>query len=515
VNSPLISIIVPTYNSSQFLDACLQSIKNQTYKNTELIVVDNHSTDKTKEIAQKYTTKVFTKGPERSAQRNFGAQRSNGQYLLFIDSDMELSENVVKNCIEKITKDQTLIGIIIPEESFGEGFWAQCKKLERSFYVGVDWMEAARFFDKSAYEQIGGYDENLISGEDWDLSQRIELFGKIDRIDDFIYHNEGKLSLKDTLRKKFYYAQQFARYKNKNPNEKKVKSQTSVLIRYNLFFSQPSKLLRNPLLALGMLFMKTSEFSISLIGLLIAKRRRIKKMEVINRMSIEDYAELAPQYYSNNIPSLLRKYLDSRQYNSILDCGCGDGNLLQALENAGYLKNHTVHAIDLSKKRINLVKDINTDIIANVDNAEELNTVQSKSIDFFISTQVIEHVDQIKMLRSIKRVVKKGGIIYLSTVFKKRYGWYFYRNDIGWVIDPTHLREYRDDSELFDFIEKDTFEILEAKKTLLSFPVIDFFVKRLPIEDRELFHNPYLQLIRNIRIPIIGYYNWELVLQKQ
>lgn len=77
-NQPLVSVIVPTYNSEKFIGACLESIKNQMYTNIELIVVDNNSTDKTKEIAWRYTDKVFNKGPERSAQRNFGAKNSIG-----------------------------------------------------------------------------------------------------------------------------------------------------------------------------------------------------------------------------------------------------------------------------------------------------------------------------------------------------------------------------------------------------------------------------------------------------
>src|SRR5690242_13999566 len=95
----LVSVIVPTKNSQHFLDACLRSIKNQSYKNIELIVVDNNSTDKTKNIAKKYTKRVYNKGPERSAQRNFGASVSKGAYVVFIDSDMQLTKNVIKNCV--------------------------------------------------------------------------------------------------------------------------------------------------------------------------------------------------------------------------------------------------------------------------------------------------------------------------------------------------------------------------------------------------------------------------------
>jgi glycosyltransferase involved in cell wall biosynthesis len=271
MKGPLVSVIIPTKNSEKFLDKCLESVKGQSYKNIELIVVDNNSTDSTKEIASKYTDKVFNQGPERSAQRNFGVGNSRGEYVAIIDSDMELSEKVIESCIEKINSDNKIKGIIIPEESIGEGFWSQCKNLERSFYVGVEWMEAARFFRKDVYKRTGGYDKNMVSGEDWDLSQRIEALGKIDRITELIYHNEGKINLIKTIKKKFYYAGEFSKYKKNNSNQKKIAKQTGVFSRYKLFFSQPKKLFKNPIIGLGMLFMKTCEFGFGGLGYLMKK----------------------------------------------------------------------------------------------------------------------------------------------------------------------------------------------------------------------------------------------------
>jgi len=274
MNNPLVSVIVPTKNSSKFLDACLASIKNQSYQNIELIVVDNNSMDDTKEIAKKYTGKVFNFGPERSAQRNFGVKNSNGEYVLIIDSDMELSKDVVKICVEKIKNDPIIKCLIIPEESFGEGFWAQCKKLERSFYVGVEWMEAARFFDRKVFDEMSGYDEKNTGTEDYDLPQRIERkYGKnaIDRIKNLIYHNEQKISLFKTCKKKFYYAQKLDSYASKEENSDRFKKQSSLFKRYYLFFSTPSKILKNPILWTGMIFMKTCEFEFGAIGYLIGK----------------------------------------------------------------------------------------------------------------------------------------------------------------------------------------------------------------------------------------------------
>ena len=266
---PLVSVVVPTKNSGAFLLSCLQSIKDQTYPAIELIVVDNFSTDETAQIAHRFTDQVFAKGPERSAQRNWGVQRALGQYVCIIDSDMELASAVIEQCVAKAQIDPGIVSIVIPEESFGEGFWAQCKRLERSFYIGVPWLEAARFFKKDTYLLEGGYREEMVSGEDWDLSQRIRVHGKVSRTSAVIRHNEGALKLTDLLKKKYYYAKHFAKYRDKNKGSPFVKSQVSPIARYRLFFANPRLLLKNPVLALGMLYMKTGEFACGAIALLI------------------------------------------------------------------------------------------------------------------------------------------------------------------------------------------------------------------------------------------------------
>jgi glycosyltransferase involved in cell wall biosynthesis len=279
MRQPLVSIIVTTRNNHQTLDACLSSIANQDYPNTELVVVDNNSTDDTADIARRYTDKVFIKGPERSVQRNYAVDQAAGEYVVIIDSDMELNSNVISACVERVAQSPNLGGVIIPEESFGKGFWAQCKRLERSFYIGIDWIEAARFFDKKLYQQVGGYDVDMVSGEDWDLSGRVAAKAPIGRITEFIRHNEGRLELIKTLRKKYYYAGLAGAYIQKNEVESTLTNQVGPLQRYKLFFSKPGKLFRNPITGLGMLFMKTCEFGFGGVGYLMAKRN---KSETVN-----------------------------------------------------------------------------------------------------------------------------------------------------------------------------------------------------------------------------------------
>src|SRR5258707_916043 len=121
-------------------------------------------------------------------------------------------------------------------------------------------------------------------------------------------------------------------------------------------------------------------------------------------MDIEAYAAQVPQYYSLDVPPMLERYLIARKPGNILDCGCGDGSLLYALKNKGLLVGRKVFAIDLSKTRVNLVRGIDDAFIVKVDSAEDIATAPNDSIDFLASTQVIEHVDDRKMIASIARV---------------------------------------------------------------------------------------------------------------
>ncbi len=272
----LVSIIIPTRDRSELLRRCLDCLKNQTYPNIEIVVVDGNSKLNDVEISKEYTDKVFVfdkKGDHRCAQRNLGVKKSSGKYVLIIDSDMELTPKVIESCVEKMESDNGIKAVIVPERSIGEGFWAKCKALEKSFYVGVDWMEAARFFRREDFLSVGGYDIELLSGEDWDLSQRIGNLGKIGRTKEFLDHNEGRINLWKTVKKKYYYAGEFAKYTKNSKHRESVGHQTGFISRYKLFLSKPKKLFRHPFIGPGMLFMKTCEFGFGGVGYLIKVTR--------------------------------------------------------------------------------------------------------------------------------------------------------------------------------------------------------------------------------------------------
>ena len=266
-SAPRVSVIVSTRNSAAHLEALLASVRAQTHPNVELIVVDNDSTDATAQIAARWADVVLAAGPERSAQRNRGVDAATGDFVLVADADMVLEPGVVGDCVA-VARGEDATAVVIPEVSVGEGFWAACKALERSCYVGDETIEAARFFRRDAFLRYGGYDETLTGPEDWDLPARMRAAGeRVARVDARIVHDEGRLRLRELLRKKFYYGRTFAPYVRRHPG---LAARQATLIR-PAFIRHRRRLARRPALAAGMVAMKAAEYAAGGLGLVAGR----------------------------------------------------------------------------------------------------------------------------------------------------------------------------------------------------------------------------------------------------
>lgn len=262
--TPLVSVVITTKNEEPNIENCLKSIKEQSYSNIEIIVVDNYSSDKTKEIALGYTDKVYDKGPERSAQRNYGMiDKSSGEYVMFVDADMILSRDLIGNCVEYINKEKC-VALHISEVVMGHNFFSRVRRFERSFYDGTV-IDGARFFKKNIFVNVGGFDETMSGPEDWDIDKKIKAIGRIGLVpkngeEAVIYHNEAEFNLKKYLDKKGYYTQSFAKYINKwGKDDRDIKKQFGLSYRYFGVFLENGKwkkLLTQPILTLGMYFLR-------------------------------------------------------------------------------------------------------------------------------------------------------------------------------------------------------------------------------------------------------------------
>ena len=116
-NQPLISVIVPAYNLAHCITDCIDSIKKQTYSNFEIIIIDDGSTDETKNVCEKLA-KVYSnirvisqKNQGISAVRNLGIQESQGQYLSFIDGDDQIKETFLEHLYQRLITDSSDIAV--------------------------------------------------------------------------------------------------------------------------------------------------------------------------------------------------------------------------------------------------------------------------------------------------------------------------------------------------------------------------------------------------------------------
>jgi len=278
-----VSVVITTKNEEMNIENCLKSIQLQTWTNIEIIVVDNNSSDKTKELSRGYTELVFDKGPERSAQRNHGLiDIATGVYGMFIDADMILTPNLIETCVEKINSED-LKALHIEEIVLGRGRLAKIRRFERSFYSGTC-IDGVRFFRIDDFKSINGFDAALPPGpEDWDLDMRFIENGKLGLVSAGpitewamstfisskgvrpnprfagIFHNEDEQSLGVYLSKKAYYSESMDAYKSKWSESPVVRKQLGLKYRYFLVFVEDEKwkkLIRKPALALGMYILR-------------------------------------------------------------------------------------------------------------------------------------------------------------------------------------------------------------------------------------------------------------------
>ena len=170
--NPLVSIIIPAKDGASTLDACLRSIKRSYYKNYEVIVVDDHSSDGTVDIAKHFQCSVLQpeEGTGANAARNFGAQQARGDVFMFLDSDIVISRETILGVVETLEEEyiDAVVGIYTAKHRH-ETFVSQYKNLwVRYSYIkspaAIDWLFGAiSGIKRKAFEKLGGFNTELLA----------------------------------------------------------------------------------------------------------------------------------------------------------------------------------------------------------------------------------------------------------------------------------------------------------------------------------------------------------------
>ncbi len=260
----LVSVIVPTMNSSSTLIPCLNSIKNQSYKNIEIIVVDNFSVDNTVQIAKQFTSSIFTINPERSTQVNYGVGKASGKYVYRVDSDFVLDPNVVKEAVT-LAESNDFGAILIHNTSDPSvSFWAKVRKFERDMYDSDDLNVAVRFVRKDIFISLGGFDPELSYGEDYDLHNRIIERYAIGKIYSKEMHLGEYKSLIEVAKKNYYYGKFVSKFLKKN----RRRGMRQVNPFRTTYFRHLDKFVENPALMLGFIIYQVVRYTSGMLGLI-------------------------------------------------------------------------------------------------------------------------------------------------------------------------------------------------------------------------------------------------------
>ncbi len=182
------SIIIPTLNEENYITNILGDLKKQKIANFETIVVDASSNTKTREVCMAFSkdlsVKFYTVNKRSAAfQRNFGAQKAEGKYLVFIDADSRISPTFSKNLEKFILKKKGLI--IIPYITADDNspqakitFMVINFLVELSHTMGKPFSTGGNMiWEKHFFHTLGGFDEGLYNAEDHSIVQKAYQWG--------------------------------------------------------------------------------------------------------------------------------------------------------------------------------------------------------------------------------------------------------------------------------------------------------------------------------------------------
>lgn len=194
---PLVSVIIPCYNKAHFLGETLDSVATQGYSNIEVVVVDDDSPDNTREVVERYKTKMSNlvymhqanQGP--SAARNNGIRASKGEYVMALDADDKLAPTYMEKCVDYLENHPECKLVYSKADMFGtqNGLW----DLSEYSFQDLLWQNmifCSAMYRREDFDSTSGYNEQLSQGlEDWDFwLSFLKPEDNVHRIDEVLFH---------------------------------------------------------------------------------------------------------------------------------------------------------------------------------------------------------------------------------------------------------------------------------------------------------------------------------------
>ena len=193
----LVSIIIPTYNRQDFIGCAIESCLNQTYKDIEIIIIDDGSTDNTKNIIDGYIDKnenkikyIVKENSGVSSSRNIGIKLSKGEFIQFLDSDDFMEETKVEKHVRLLKDNPSIFGVfsgtIYYKEGISNEVFRNLCKFKGSFYQVLIKGNCIPIHSIITRRTEMYFDENMRCYEDWDYWLRALKNKQISYIDEYL-----------------------------------------------------------------------------------------------------------------------------------------------------------------------------------------------------------------------------------------------------------------------------------------------------------------------------------------
>ncbi len=189
MKNPKVSVIIPTYNRAHLIDKTIKSVLNQTYQDYEIIVVDNASTDNTKEAVKgfnnfkiRYIYCCDNRGS--SVARNIGIRASHGEYIALLDSDDEWLPEKLDRQVEVLQNESPEVGVVYSDvlciDENSKNMNRKLRNPKKEGYIYEDLLggncvgtPSTLLIKKECFHRVGLFDDLLKAHEDWDMWIRI------------------------------------------------------------------------------------------------------------------------------------------------------------------------------------------------------------------------------------------------------------------------------------------------------------------------------------------------------
>jgi glycosyltransferase involved in cell wall biosynthesis len=500
---PLFSVVIPTCNSGKTLVKCLMSIKNQTYSNVEVIVVDKYSSDNTLEVVRAFGAKFIQGYFNKPEARNVGILNSTGDYVLIADADFVFESNLINDAFRCFV-NEGCAAVYVPEEYIGDGFLIRCRNLEKKMYQGAEAIESPRIYKRWVFD-YALFDERNQGPDEFDFYFNVKKFGiKASRIRSKILLAEAPLYLK----KKFSHGKYFEYYARKHKQEKLICKQVSLSHRMQLFFDcfKYAKLE-----ALGVMLLKALDFfSFTLgrfAGLFDIEIQRLSfdvKEEFDGIGEIYESSmykgtkgrEFIDQVEKASVLGLLKEVFSDEKI-KVLDVGAGNGRWSKEFLKLGY----NVTALDISPKMCGHLENTIEKLKVVYGNIESM-PLKSK-YDLVFSFRSFKYtLNRKRALDNIRTSLNNNGYLILEMP-NKHSPFYFVLRRIAAVLYALTKKKISNIFFLADFVSENQFKT-ELEET-------GFSIKKT----KRLFffpHNIYSKINNSFLIQL--FYNLDVFFSK-